>query len=99
MLSESLERGEPTGLFLHATGKDGGAAGALSGHSRINGATGDTGDRMIIRSEMERIAKWLEVLWDTHMSNGSSLHYLYSRYSQKVIGVYEESRWTLEVAD
>ena len=39
-----IPRGEPTGLLLHATGKNGGFTGACSNHSTINGTTGDTGD-------------------------------------------------------
>ena len=44
MLDESLKRGEPTGLLLRATGKNGGFTGARSSHSMINGTTSDTGD-------------------------------------------------------
>ena len=44
MLDESLKRAEPTGLLLHAIGKNGGFTGARSSHSTINGTTGDTGD-------------------------------------------------------
>ena len=46
MLDESLKRAEPTGLLLHAIGKNGGFTGARSSHSTINGTTGDTGDRV-----------------------------------------------------
>uniref|UniRef100_A0A0K0DPJ0 Reverse transcriptase domain-containing protein n=1 Tax=Angiostrongylus cantonensis TaxID=6313 RepID=A0A0K0DPJ0_ANGCA len=41
---ESLELAEPTGLLLHATGKNGGFTGARSSYSTINGNTGDTDD-------------------------------------------------------
>uniref|UniRef100_A0A0K0DPL2 ADP-ribosylation factor-like protein 2-binding protein n=1 Tax=Angiostrongylus cantonensis TaxID=6313 RepID=A0A0K0DPL2_ANGCA len=44
MLDESLKRAEPTGLLLHATGKNGGFTGARSSHSTIIDTTGDTGD-------------------------------------------------------
>ncbi|KAJ1354435.1 hypothetical protein KIN20_031579 [Parelaphostrongylus tenuis] len=40
MLSESLKRGRPTRLLLHAKGKNGSAVGARSSHSTINGTTG-----------------------------------------------------------
>ncbi|KAJ1356381.1 hypothetical protein KIN20_014087 [Parelaphostrongylus tenuis] len=43
MLSESLERGEPIGLLLHAIGENGRVAGTRSSHSTISGTTGDTG--------------------------------------------------------
>ncbi|KAJ1369491.1 hypothetical protein KIN20_030966 [Parelaphostrongylus tenuis] len=39
MLSESIERGGPTGLLLHAIGKNGGVAGTGSSCSTINGTT------------------------------------------------------------
>ncbi|KAJ1372789.1 hypothetical protein KIN20_035046 [Parelaphostrongylus tenuis] len=45
MLSESLERGGPTGLLLYAIGKNGRVAGTRSSHSTINGTTGDTVDQ------------------------------------------------------
>ncbi|KAJ1373667.1 hypothetical protein KIN20_036136 [Parelaphostrongylus tenuis] len=44
MLSESVERGGLTGLFMHEMEKDGSVAGTRSSHSTINGTTGDTGE-------------------------------------------------------
>lgn len=44
MLNESLERAEPTVLFLHATGRNGRFTGVLSCHSTINEAAGDKGE-------------------------------------------------------
>ncbi|VDM51961.1 unnamed protein product [Angiostrongylus costaricensis] len=47
MLDESLERAEPTGPLLRATGKNGRFTGARLSHSTINGTTGDTGDSCV----------------------------------------------------
>lgn len=44
MLNEFSERGGPTGLLLHAIGKNGNFVGARSSQSKINGMTGDTGN-------------------------------------------------------
>ncbi|KAJ1348837.1 hypothetical protein KIN20_004230 [Parelaphostrongylus tenuis] len=54
MLSESLERGGPTGLLLHAEGKNGRVAGTRSSHSTINGTTGDTGEVTIFFNRLLR---------------------------------------------
>ncbi|VDM52725.1 unnamed protein product [Angiostrongylus costaricensis] len=45
MLDESLWRGEPTGLLLHATEMNGKFTGARSSHSTTNETTGDTCER------------------------------------------------------
>ncbi|VDM63873.1 unnamed protein product [Angiostrongylus costaricensis] len=44
MPDQSLERAEPTGLLLPATGKNGRFTGACSSHSTINGTTDDTAE-------------------------------------------------------
>ena len=51
MLDESLKRAEPTGLLLHATGKNGGFTGARSSHSTINGTTGDIVDTLALKEQ------------------------------------------------
>ncbi|VDM64025.1 unnamed protein product [Angiostrongylus costaricensis] len=55
MLGGSLERAEPTGQLLNATGKSGGLTGARSSHSTISGTTGDTDDRGVLYSESAKV--------------------------------------------